>query len=159
MQFPRRFPDWQVPFVIALFCVLTGAWADIARELLRYDRPAIAAGELWRLLTGHFVHLGYQHLAVNLAGLGIVWLLVGRRFGDWQWVLVAAISIAAINAGFWWLDTDLTWYVGLSGLLHGLLAAGAIRGIRELPLESVIICLVVVAKLAYEQFLGHARLT
>jgi rhomboid family GlyGly-CTERM serine protease len=154
MQIPRRFPDWQVPFVIFLMCLLAAAWGDIARELLRYDRVAIAGGQVWRLLGGHFVHLGYQHLALNLAGLGIIWLLVGRRFGDSQWVLVAAISVATIDAGFWWLDADLMWYVGLSGLLHGLLTAGAVRGLRELPIESVVICVVIVAKLAYEQTMG-----
>lgn len=135
-------------------CLVAAAWGDLAREFLRYDRPAIAGGQVWRLLGGHVVHLGYQHLALNLAGLGIIWLLVGRRFGDRQWALVAVLSVAAIDAGFWWLDRDLLWYVGLSGLLHGLLAAGAVRGLRELPVESVIICVVIVAKLAYEQMMG-----
>ena len=154
MQIPRRFPDRQVPFVIAMLCVLAAAWGDLARELLRYDRPAIAAGEVWRLATAHAVHLGYQHLALNLLGLAAVWLLVGRRFGTKQWFFVAAICIAAIDAGFWWLDRELTWYVGLSGLLHGLLVAGAIRGIRGLPVESVLICIVLAAKIVYEQVMG-----
>lgn len=154
MQIPRRFPDWQVPFVIALACIVAAAWGDAARELLRYDRVAIAGGQVWRLFSGHIVHLGYPHLVLNLAGLGVVWLLVGRRLGDRQWFLVAAICAAVIDAGFWWLDPDLVWYVGLSGLLHGLLAAGAIRGLRELPVESVAICVLLGAKLAYEQFVG-----
>jgi len=42
----------------------------------------------------------------------------------------------------------------LSGLLHGLLLAGAIAGVRSLPAESLVICAVVVAKLAYEQIAG-----
>lgn len=154
MQIPRRFPDWQVPFVFALLCALAAAWGDLAKALLRYDRTAIAGGEIWRLVSAHFVHLGFWHLALNLAGLGVVWLLVGRRFGSRQWFLVSGICIAVIDAGFWSLDRDLEWYVGLSGLLHGLLAAGAIRGLRELPLESVIICLVLAAKIAYEQLMG-----
>ena len=154
MQFPRRFPDWQVPFALALACVVAAAWGDAARELLRYDRPAIAGGEAWRLLGGHFVHLGIQHLVLNLVVLVLVWLLVGRRYGTRQWLLVTAISVALMNAGFWWLDEGLRWYVGLSGLLHGLLLAGAIRGLRSLPAESVVICAAVVAKLAYEQLVG-----
>ena len=154
MQIPRRFPDWQLPFVVALLCLVTAAWGDAARELLRYDRLAIAGGEVWRLLCGHFVHLGYRHLALNLAGLALVWLLVARLYSTRQWLLVAAISVAFMDAGFWWLDEGLRWYVGLSGLLHGLLLAGAIRGIRSLPGESAAICAVVVAKLAYEQFAG-----
>ncbi|TDJ43928.1 MAG: rhombosortase, partial [Gammaproteobacteria bacterium] len=154
MQFPRRFPDWQVPFVVALACVVAAAWGDAARELLRYDRLAIAGGDYWRLLSGHFVHLGVPHLALNLAGLVLIWLLVGRRYNTRQWILAAAISILAMASGFWFLDEDLRWYVGLSGLLHGLLLAGAIRGLRALPGESVVICAMVFAKLAYEQVAG-----
>ncbi len=140
--------------MVALACVVAAAWGDAARELLRYDRLAIAGGEVWRLLGGHVVHLGIQHLALNLAGLALVWSLVGRLYGTRQWLLVIAISIVVMDAGFWWLDEGLRWYVGLSGLLHGLLLAGAIRGLRSLPAESIAICVVVVAKLAYEQLAG-----
>ena len=62
--------------------------------------------------------------------------------------------MTTLLAGFWWLHRDLAWYVGLSGLLHGLLAAGAIRGIKELPVESVLICVLLAAKIAYEQLVG-----
>jgi rhomboid family GlyGly-CTERM serine protease len=154
MQIPRRFPDWQMPFAIALICVLAAAWRDPARELFRYDRAAIGDGELWRLLSAHVVHLGIVHLALNLAGLALVWFLVGRRYGTKQWLYVGAFSVACIGAGFWWLDTDLHWYVGLSGVLHGMLLAGAIQGIRWLPWESVVICILIAAKLAYEQLVG-----
>ena len=154
MQIPRRCPDWQVPFVIALVCVVAAAWGDSARELFRYDRLAVAGGEVWRLVGGHVVHLGVRHLALNLAGLALVWLLVGRRYGTWQWLLVAIISIVVVDAGFWLLDTELRWYVGMSGMLHGLLLAGAIQGLRSLPLESGLICILIATKLAHEQFLG-----
>jgi rhomboid family GlyGly-CTERM serine protease len=145
---------WKVPLVVALVCVFAAAFGDDAREFLRYDRAAIADGEYWRLLSGHFVHLGYAHLALNLVGLLFVWLLVGRLYNTQRWLLVTVISIVFMDAGFWFLDADLRWYVGLSGLLHGLLLAGAIAGVRSLPAESLVICAVVVAKLAYEQIAG-----
>ncbi len=145
---------WKVALVVALVCVFVAAFGDDARELLRYERAAIADGEYWRLLSGHFVHLGYSHLALNLVGLLLVWLLVGRLYNTQRWLLVIAISIVVMDAGFWFLDADLRWYVGLSGLLHGLLLAGAIAGIRSLPAESLVICAVVVAKLVYEQIAG-----
>ena len=154
MQIPRRIPDWQFPFLITLVCVVAAAWGDAARALFSYDRFAIADGQIWRLLSAHVVHLGIQHLALNLAALGLVWFLVGRRYGTKQWLTIAAISVTAIGAGFWWLDADLRWYVGLSGVLHGLLLAGAIQGIRWLPWESVAVCVLVAAKLAWEQLVG-----
>ncbi len=145
---------WRVVLVIALLCVCIAAFGDAARELLRYERVAIAWGEYWRLLSAHFAHLGYPHLALNLAGLLLVWLLVGRLYSTWQWLLVAAFSIVVMDAGFWFVDSEMRWYVGLSGLLHGLLLAGAIAGFRSLPVESIVIAAVVVAKLAYEQIVG-----
>ena len=150
----QRIVHWRVVLVIALLCVCIAAFGDAARELLRYERVAIAEGEYWRLLSAHFAHLGYPHLALNLAGLLLVWLLVGRLYSTRQWLLVAAFSIVVMGAGFWFVDSEMRWYVGLSGLLHGLLLAGAIAGIRSLPVESIVIAAVVVAKLAYEQIVG-----
>ena len=145
---------WQVPLLFAACSGFFAVFGDTGRALLKYDRLAIAGGEFWRLISGHFVHLGLQHLLLNLAGLVLVWLLVGRQYTMQQWVLVTVISLVVINAGFWWLDPDLIWYVGLSGLLHGLLIAGAVVAFPSTPAESIIICVAVTAKLIYEQVSG-----
>jgi rhomboid family GlyGly-CTERM serine protease len=121
---------------------------------LRYDRADIAAGELWRLATGHFVHLGSTHLLLNIAGLAVVWLLIGTGFTQVGWVLVTALSVALIDLGFWFLDPGLQWYVGMSGLLHALLVAGIISQIREAPGESTALGLLVAAKITWEQVAG-----
>jgi rhomboid family GlyGly-CTERM serine protease len=129
-------------------------FGDAGREILRYDRLAIAQGEFWRLISGHIAHLGIRHLLLNIAGLVLVWLLVGRQYMMWHWCLVIAISLVVIDLGFWYVDTDLLWYVGLSGLLHGLLLAGAIPAYRSAPVEASTICIAVAGKLLYEQFAG-----
>ncbi len=154
MQILRRIAHWQMPLVFAVVGAVAVAFGDDGREVLRYERAAIADGEYWRLLSGHIAHLGFRHLLLNLAGLALVWLLVGRRYRTRHWILVAAISVLLMDAGFWFVDAGMRWYVGLSGLLHGLLLAGAIRGLRSLPVESIVICTLVVAKLAYEQVAG-----
>ena len=124
------------------------------RELLKYDRIAIDGGEFWRLLSGHFAHLNPTHLLLNLAGLVLVWLLTGRLFRTAEWLAVTAVTIFVIDLGFWFLDPNMLWYVGLSGLLHGLLIAGAIRGFASMPVEASVICVGVTLKLAWEQFAG-----
>ena len=154
MQILKGIAHWRAALVLGLLCVLATAFGDDARELLRYDRVALADGEYWRLLSGHLVHLGYPHLLLNLVGLLLVWLLVGRLYSTPQWLLVAVVSVLAMDAGFWFLDPDMRWYVGLSGMLHGVLLAGAIGGYRSLPAESIVIAAVVIAKLAYEQIVG-----
>jgi len=145
---------WQVAGLLVAVCVLFALFGDAGRETFRYDRLQIQNGEYWRLLTGHFLHLGNTHLVLNMAGLVLVWLLVGRYFGRIQWLAVILVILTVMTTSFWFIDEHLLWYVGLSGLLHGLLVAGAIRGYRVLPSESAIICVLVAGKLAWEQFSG-----
>ncbi len=127
---------------------------DAGRALLRYDRGAIADGELWRLVTGHFVHLGTAHFVLNVAGLGLVWFLFAREFDSRGWAVILSVAVAGISAGFWFLDPQLAWYVGLSGLLHGLLVAGIVAGLARRRREAIVLAVLVTAKLAWEQLVG-----
>ena len=149
-----RVRDWWLAAAIICASLLAQGGGQVLRQMLRFDRAAIAEGELWRLLTGHFVHLGWPHAAMNIGGLILVWLLLGPLFSALQWCTVSVASIAAIDLGFWVLDTDLEWYVGLSGLLHGMLAAGALQGISRSATESWFIIIFLLAKLGYEQLVG-----
>ena len=145
---------WFVPAGIVILSFVIAAGGDSAREWLKYDRLAIESGEVWRLLSGHFAHLGWTHLVLNLAGLLLVWALVGSRLSATFWVSVVTFSVAFISASFWFLDENLIWYVGLSGLLHGLLVTGACAGLTRLPGESLVILALVFGKVAYEQLAG-----
>ena len=147
-------PAWLVPAVLGLAALGLLLAGDAGREALRFDRSGVAAGELWRLLSGHLVHLGYTHALLNLAGLVLVWFLVGRAFGARQWLWIIAGSVAAIDLGLWFGAPSLQWYVGLSGLLHGMLAAGIVAGLAARSCEAAILAVVVTGKLAWEQFAG-----
>lgn len=122
-----------------------------AREALRYERAAIGAGEPWRLLTGQFVHLGPAHLAGNLAGLALLWSLFARDRRAAAWAGVAGGSAAAVAAGLWWGSPAVDWYVGLSGLLHGLWAAAAFSAWSRWRLEGVVTGALLALKLVLEQ--------
>jgi len=145
---------WLVPAGISLCSGIIALGGETARQWLQFDRIAVRSGEIWRLASGHFTHLGASHLALNLAGLFLVWGLVGSRFTPVQWVLVTVMAICGIDLGFWFLDTNLLWYVGLSGLLHSLLVAGALANLSKRRGESAIILVLVLGKLIYEQTSG-----
>ena len=122
---------WALPGFIIIVASLLALCGDWGRELLRFDRDAIAGGEIWRLASGHFVHLGLSHWILNGAGLLLVWFLVGEFLRTGQWLVVTLISILGMDIGFWFLQPQLQWYVGLSGLLHGFLFAGIVAGYRK----------------------------
>jgi len=124
------------------------------KELLRYDRVWIGQGEAWRMLSGHFTHLGWSHLALNSAGLLLIWFLIGGSYAIRAWALIVLVTVATIDIAFWFWSPELYWYVGMSGLLHGLLVAGLIPGLRSMDTETGILILLLAAKIGYEQLAG-----
>jgi len=142
--------------LIAAAVVLSLLGGDAARLALQYERAAIVdAQQYWRLITAHVVHGSSLHAGLNLAGLGLIAALFPRHYSLGQWLSIALASVAAIDIGFLWLEPDLAWYVGLSGVLHGALAAGALAWWRTEPKPlAAALTAVLVGKLAWEQWSG-----
>lgn len=136
---------------VLILPVLAG---DGGREVLRYDRAALAAGQWWRLLSAHIVHLDFDHAVLNSLGLVLMWALFARDYRPRQWLLIVLGSIAAIDAGLWLRDSTVAWYVGSSGALHGIMAAGTLAHVRRRDLDGWILAVFIVVKLAYEQSAG-----
>ena len=147
-----RLKAWRLPIAIALLAVLASLAGAPLENALRYEREHILDGQLHRLVSAHFLHMSGLHLALNLAGLGIAWWLVGRYAELRAWLLIVAASMLAVGLGLLAFAPELAWYVGLSGMLHGLLLAGALlAGRAGLPL-----LVLVIIKLGWEQFAGPA---
>ena len=121
---------------------------------LRYERSAIAAGEWWRLLGAHLVHLGWLHLLLDALALCLLWALYARAFSVRAWLLVCSGAIVAIDAGLWWLSPAVQWYAGISGLLHGIWAAGAVQAARRREFAGWLLLLALALKLLREYQLG-----
>lgn len=147
--------------LVALAVVLLLLLGDAARLALRYERTALIEGhEYWRLFTAHFVHGSPQHGIMNLVGLGLVAALFPRHYSVGEWLGIALASALAIDVGFLWLDPDLQWYVGLSGVLHGALAAGALAWWRdESRALSAALTVIFLGKLTWEQWAGALPLS
>jgi rhomboid family GlyGly-CTERM serine protease len=150
-------------WLLGLVCgivVLLSLSGERATLMLRYERQAVLSGQYWRLLTAHLVHGSVRHLLLNLAGLGLIATLFARDFRPMQWLLIWVLSTLAIDIGFVWFEPQLDWYVGLSGVLHGMLAAGAVAWWRSEPKPlATALSLVLIGKLAWEQTQGALPLS
>ena len=126
-----------------------------SRRRCAIERTAIAAGEWWRLLTAHFVHLDLEHALLNTLGLVLMWALFAR---DYRPRAVAGHPGHGPGwrsmPGLWLRDPNVDWYVGASGALHGVMAAGTLAHVRRGDLDGWILAVFMVAKLAYEQLHG-----
>jgi len=136
---------------VLLLPVLGG---DTGRALLRYDRAGLAAGQWWRLLTAHVVHLDLEHAALNSLGLVLMWALFARDYKPGQWALILLSAITAIDAGLWLRDSTVVWYVGSSGVLHGVMAAGTLAHLRRRDLDGWLLAAFIILKVSYEQHTG-----
>lgn len=143
-------------------CVIPVAVAAIAvllqlaggAEVWRLER-GLLLDEPWRLATGQLVHLGWTHLLLNLAGLAVVWALFGRELYARQWGAAIVACGLGVGAGLLGFSPGVAWYVGFSGILHGLLAVVVVVRVsrRPAPLD-LLLAAALVAKLVLERFVG-----
>lgn len=145
---------WEIPLALAVVALVVMIMGDGVAETLRYQREAILEGDLWRLLSGHLVHLGWVHLLLNLAGLVLMWVFAGDSLtaSGWWWMIV--FCALCVSLGLLLFNPQLQWYVGLSGILHGLLLGGLLARMIGGSRDLILLLVVLAVKLSWEQFSG-----
>ncbi len=140
---------WLLLFLIS-FTLQAFDWVDS----WRFNRTLVEQGDVWLLLSGHIVHPNWSHWLLNMAGLAIVAFFFSSHASLKQWLMVIMVSAVIISAGIWWWMLDIVYYVGLSGVLHGLFLYGALREIRFYPVSGYVLTVVLFSKLLWEFFYG-----
>ena len=143
-----------LPLIVAAAAIVCASFSEILNPWLRFDRAALATGELWRIFTAHVTHLGWSHLGLNLAGLALIWALFRHELTTPRWSATLAASAVGVSAGLWLFNSEVEWYVGLSGVLHGLFIAGVIASLRNGHRREWLLMFVMVGKIISEQFIG-----
>lgn len=144
-----------LPFLF-LFCIsfLLHVLGFDEHSRLAYDRDAIQAGEWWRLFTAHLLHINEEHLLLNLAALALIWLIFVRHHPQVSWsIYILCISLGT-GVGLLTFSFPIHWYVGLSGLLHGLVAAGLLLKLPQQRRLAAAVGLLLAVKLGWEQIAG-----
>lgn len=104
---------------VAAFAALAGGYWPALWNVCVLDRDALLAGQVWRLWTGHLMHLDLPHATVNLAALGIISGCAARWHLLVPLMLVSLLLMPLLGLALMLVRPELHWYVGLSGLLHG----------------------------------------
>lgn len=132
---------------------------EAEREWLLYDRGAIAAGQYWRLASGHFLHTNLNHLLVNGAALAILCYMFAPYLSALRAAGLLLLLCVLCGAGLFAFAGDLHRYVGLSGVLHGLIVWGGVEDIRRGERLGIVLLLGTAAKIAWEQLGGDTSTT
>ncbi|MGB5587415.1 MAG: rhombosortase [Gammaproteobacteria bacterium] len=145
---------WLAVYATLILIAVLAVLDEPVRALLRYERTGLAAGEYWRLVGAHLVHLDLVHAVLNGAALWLLMVAIGRGVSARDWLMIVAGAMLGVDAGLYWLVPQLEWYVGLSGILHGALAGPALLLCLQARLSGFLLLLLIAAKLGWEQWLG-----
>lgn len=110
-----------IALLIAPAAILLGPWS---LEALCFDRQAVANGEYWRLITGHFTHSSFSHAgwdSVAFAG-SLFWLGMYSKRAILPALLAGMLGVnGLLLSGM----STVSYYCGLSGLLFAPLVVAA----------------------------------
>lgn len=139
-----------------LFCICLQLLPDALLQLLRFDRAGVIEGEVWRLLSGHLIHLSWNHLLLNMAGLVLLMLLFESAWQVRDIVWGGLFAALSISLGIYVFFPDIGWYVGLSGVLHAWFAIASIRLWSSQRRFAGLLLTVLIAKLVFENVAATA---
>ncbi|MBE8167097.1 MAG: rhombosortase [Shewanella sp.] len=140
--------------IISVSLYLLGLMANQVDSLLSYQRLDIQAGDVWQLITGNLLHTNHWHLIMNLAGLWVILSLHDMHYSTKRlWVIFSGLCLLE-GLGLFFFYPSLLGYVGLSGVLHGFFAFGAIADIKSKMTSGWLLLIGLIAKVSYEQVYG-----
>ena len=138
---------------IALCAIAAGLLNQDGWLLLRYQSDLWQSGEFWRLLSGHLLHLNWNHTLMNLLALILITQIFSGRT-PLRWWLDTLLGAFIVSLGLLWLSPDVGWYVGLSGIAHGLFVAALLERLPLQPRSSLLLLVAIAGKLLWEQLYG-----
>ena len=127
---------------------------------MRYERHLILQGEYWRLLSAHFVHINFIHLAMNLVGWWVFLFMCGHLFSLKQLSFNIFTLALGISLGLLFVRVDFQWYLGFSGVLYGLFLLGSLHiAFREQLVLGGLIFNMLIFKLGLDAYTEQASVS
>ena len=112
--------------ILCSYSVGAGRWFMMSHTLGLGFLPEVRHGEIWRLITPIFVHMGLQHLFFDMYALYVLGGLVESRQGSLKLLWLVVILGVTSNIGQYVHTGPL--FGGMSGVVYGLFGYAWIRG-------------------------------
>jgi rhomboid family GlyGly-CTERM serine protease len=145
------------PLVIVIVSTILALTEPLSSTWLAYDKHQLVDFQWWRLITGHLLHTNSMHLLLNLTGLTLLWALHGHYYRTPRYVMIFLLLCLGTSGGLYYLAPQMQWYVGLSGVLHGLFIVGAYFDIQNKLRSGWIMLIGVWLKVLHEQIYGASE--
>jgi GlpG protein len=118
----------------AMFLIIqVGHRDDIARVLFigTADEPwffaRVMSGQIWRLITPIFMHMGWIHILFNMWMLFDIGFALESRLGALRYASLVAVTAAFSNAAQY-VVVGSPYFGGMSGVIYALFGYAWIRG-------------------------------
>ncbi|MBD5069837.1 MAG: rhomboid family intramembrane serine protease [Lactobacillus sp.] len=148
-----------INLLVFIGMTLSGGSENVA-NLIRWGakyNPLIIQGEWWRLVTPMFIHIGLEHLALNMLTLYFLGIQLEQLFGKWRYLVLYLVSGIGGNIFSFALSNNVS--AGASTALFGLFGAYLMLGesfrhnqyIRMISRQFLVL---VVLNFAFDLFAG-----
>lgn len=112
---------------IVVFAIMTllGGTTNI-NNLMRFgalSSPLVKSGEIWRLITSDFIHIGFMHLLMNLFFLLQIGPVLENLYGTRNYLIMYIMSGLMGSLFVFGLGNDSIVSAGASTSLYGMLGA------------------------------------
>jgi rhomboid family GlyGly-CTERM serine protease len=131
--------------------LLASVLEPVSSQWLAFDRSDIGQGQWWRLLTCHWVHLSWPHALGNVGGLVLLAVIAAGTVPNRVFVGLLLWCSGVVGLGLMLFAGDLQRYVGLSGVLHGMLMVAPFVALGYSRRMAMLFAGLVVLKVVWEQ--------
>jgi rhomboid family GlyGly-CTERM serine protease len=123
----------------------------IDSQIFRFQQDWVQKSEFWRVITAHWIHFNWQHLGLNCLGLVLCVAIARPAWSIGRWIVYNILLAIGISLLFTWLNPELDWYVGYSGVLFGVILLAAIELFKTERIIALLLGIGVCSKVALEQ--------
>lgn len=148
MLIKHRWLSW---LTLGVLCLIVYGFSAENITVLDYNRELIINGQFWRVISGNFNHTNIYHLILNISALAVISGLHYRYYSGTAYLSLILLLSAGVGIGIFWLSPSTGLYVGLSGVLHGLIIVGAVIDVTQRYYSGYILILGTIIKVINEQ--------